>query len=233
MISAFGAVMLAVLLTLSAFAATHVGSKTQAQVSQASQQSLVSGAMNRPRSVHTKKKDEQGSSHKAMQPQKKGIASAAVQSQRAKPYVPPTPVATTPSTPIVTTPAPVSTPQPVVTPAPTQQPVSTPQPVVTPAPTGGNSGSVAAMIDQVFGAYAPAAIRVATCESGLNPNAYNATSIGGSHAAGVFQILYPSTWYTTPQGAAGLSPYNAMANIEAAYSIFVRDGYSWREWSCA
>lgn len=86
------------------------------------------------------------------------------------------------------------------------------------------------MIDQVFGADAPTAVRIATCESGLNPNAYNPTSIGGSHAAGLFQILYPSTWYTTPE--AGLSPYDAMANIQAAHSIFVRDGYSWREWVC-
>jgi hypothetical protein len=231
MISAFGGILLAILLTLSAFAATHIGVKTQAQVSQ---QSLVSGAMLRSRSVHTQKRDGQRSSqHKVTHPQKKGIASGIAQMQQAKPYIPPTPVATTPPTPVVTTPpAPVSTPQPVVTPAPTQQPVSTPQPVVTPAPTGGNSGSVTAMIEQVFGANAPTAIQVATCESGLNPNAYNATSIGGSHAAGIFQILYPSTWYTTPQGAAGLSPYNAMANIEAAYSIFVRDGYSWREWTC-
>jgi hypothetical protein len=89
------------------------------------------------------------------------------------------------------------------------------------------------MIYQVFGTtYGPGAVNVAKCESGLNPNAYNATSIGGSHAAGIFQILYPSTWAGTPQGQAGLSPYDAMANIKAAYSIFVRDGYSWREWSC-
>ena len=67
-------------------------------------------------------------------------------------------------------------------------------------------------------------------ESGLNPGAYNPTSIGGSHAAGVFQILYPSTWAGTPE--AGSSPYNAWANIEAAHAIFVRDGYSWREWTC-
>ena len=87
-------------------------------------------------------------------------------------------------------------------------------------------------IDQVFGAEAPTAVQIATCESGLNPNAYNPASIGGSHAAGLFQILYPSTWYTTPQGQAGLSPYDAMANIQAAHSIFVRDGYSWREWTC-
>ncbi len=108
-------------------------------------------------------------------------------------------------------------------PAPTTQPATAPAPV---AP----SSSVTGMIEQIFGANAPEALNIARCESGLNPGAYNPTSIGGSHAAGVFQILYPSTWMGTPE--AGSSPYNAWANIEAAHAIFVRDGYSWREWVC-
>ena len=90
--------------------------------------------------------------------------------------------------------------------------------------------SVTSMIEQVFGPYAPIALRIAQCESGLNPGAYNPVSIGGSHAAGVFQILYPSTWAGTSEAAA--SPYDAMSNILAAHEIFVRDGYSWREWTC-
>jgi hypothetical protein len=95
-----------------------------------------------------------------------------------------------------------------------------------------NSNGVQAMniIYQVFGAYGDQALHVAECESGLNPNATNVISIGGSHAAGLFQILYPSTWYTTSQ--AGSSPYDAAANTRAAHDIFVRDGYSWREWTC-
>lgn len=107
----------------------------------------------------------------------------------------------------------------------------TPKPV-TPTPVSPPAGgsSVTAMIEQVFGSYAAGALNVARCESGLNPDAYNPTSIGGSHAAGVFQILYPSTWDTTPE--AGSSPYNAMANILAAHDIFVRDGYNWHEWTC-
>ena len=92
------------------------------------------------------------------------------------------------------------------------------------------TGSVANMIYQVFGAYAPQALSIARCESGLNPGAYNPVSIGGSHAAGVFQILYPSTWMGTPQ--AGGSPYNAWTNILAAHAIFVRDGYNFHEWTC-
>lgn len=98
------------------------------------------------------------------------------------------------------------------------------------AATAVNTGSVEAQIRQVFGPHANAAINVARCESGLNPGARNSYSIGGSNAAGVFQILYPSTWYGTSQ--AGASPYNSYANIVAAHEIFVRDGYSWREWQC-
>jgi Transglycosylase-like domain len=107
-------------------------------------------------------------------------------------------------------------------PAATQTPTATP----TPAPAGGGNSSVVSMIDQVFGSYAQEAISVARCESGLNPAAYNA----GSHASGIFQILYPSTWDTTGYGS--YSPFDASANVKAAHVIFVRDGYSWREWTC-
>ncbi len=116
------------------------------------------------------------------------------------------------------------------TPVPTSPPTQT-TPI--PVPTGSSPGqsSVIAMIEQVFGPYAQGALQVAKCESGYNPNAYNPISIGGSHAEGVFQILYPSTWMGTSEAAS--SPYNASANIRAAHEIFVRDGYSWRQWSCA
>ena len=112
-------------------------------------------------------------------------------------------------------------------------PVATNPPVVSTPPTTSSTGqsSVVTIINQVFGPYAPAALRVARCESGLNPGAYNPSSIGGSHAEGIFQILYPSTWMGTSQAAS--SPYNATANILAAHQIFVRDGYNWHEWSCA
>ncbi len=116
------------------------------------------------------------------------------------------------------------------TPVPTSPPIqTTPAPMPTSPPPG--QSSVVAMIEQVFGSYAPGALQVAKCESGYNPDAYNPISIGGSHAEGVFQILYPSTWVGTSEAAS--SPYNASANIQAAHEIFVRDGYSWREWSCA
>lgn len=112
-------------------------------------------------------------------------------------------------------------------------PTPTPKPVVAYAPpAGANPGQQAVINDitAVFGQYASGAINVARCESGFDPNAWNPYAIGGSHAAGVFQILYPSTWSTTSWG--GYSPYSYDANIHAAYQIFSRDGYSWREWSC-
>ncbi|HEX4206683.1 MAG TPA: LysM peptidoglycan-binding domain-containing protein [Ktedonobacteraceae bacterium] len=119
--------------------------------------------------------------------------------------------------------------------APVQQPPVQQPPVQQPpvqqyhqsAPTAAptTSGSIPGMISQVFGANAGSALNVARCESGFNPQATNSAS----GAAGVFQFL-PSTWSTTSQ--AGQSPYNAYANIAAAHEVFVRDGYSWREWSC-
>jgi len=109
-------------------------------------------------------------------------------------------------------------------------PTATPKPKV-PAP-GVNPGQQAIIdkITAVFGGYAPGAINIARCESGFDPNARNVIAIGGSHASGVFQILYPSTWNTTSYKS--YSPYDADANIHAAYEIFRRDGYSWREWAC-
>ncbi|MDQ6660724.1 MAG: hypothetical protein M3Z24_07130 [Chloroflexota bacterium] len=103
-------------------------------------------------------------------------------------------------------------------------------PIQTPVPTPSGGSSIESMISQAFGAYGPAAIHVAQCESGLNPGASGPVSIGGSRAAGLFQILYPSTWNGTSEAAS--SPYNAAANIAAAHELFVRDGYSWREWTC-
>jgi hypothetical protein len=118
------------------------------------------------------------------------------------------------------------------TPTPEPQPAKVyPTQVPTiPYPTSPGQAAVIAMINQVFGSYAPGALNVARCESGFNPLAYNPISIGGNHAEGVFQILYPSTWSGTSEASS--SPYSAMANILAAHQIFVRDGYSWREWSC-
>ncbi len=85
--------------------------------------------------------------------------------------------------------------------------------------------SIESMITRAFGPYTPGALNIARCESGLNPAAYNPYS----GASGLFQII-PGTWAGTSE--ARYSPFNAQANIAAAHEIFVRDGYSWREWAC-
>lgn len=118
---------------------------------------------------------------------------------------------------------------------PTATPTATPtlDPNASDGPGSGyNPGPAAIMaeIKVVFGPYSAGALNVARCESGFDPNAWNKIAILGSHAEGVFQILYPSTWDNTAY--ASYSPYNAWANIHAAHDIFTRDGNTWREWEC-
>ena len=117
-------------------------------------------------------------------------------------------------------------------------PTPTPTPKPTPVPQyygqqqGVNPGqqTIINTIKAVFGPYSAGALNIARCESGYDPNAYNPYAIIGSHAEGVFQILYPSTWSGTSY--ARYSPYDYNANIHAAYEIFHNDGNSWREWEC-
>lgn len=117
-------------------------------------------------------------------------------------------------------------------------PTPTPTPKPTPAPQfygqqpGVNPGQqvIINTINAVFGPYAGGALNIARCESGYDPNAYNSYPVAGSHAEGVFQILYPSTWSGTSY--VRYSPYDYNANIRAAYEIFHNDGNSWREWEC-
>ncbi len=115
---------------------------------------------------------------------------------------------------------------------PTPTPKPTPKPQTYRPPIGANPGQQAIIneIVAVFGSYSQGALNIAKCESGYDPNAWNSYPIMGSHASGVFQILYPSTWNTTSY--SGYSPFNADANIKAAHQIFQRDGNSWREWQC-
>ena len=93
------------------------------------------------------------------------------------------------------------------------------------------SNSVTATIQQTFGIYSAQALAIAKCESGYDPQAYNPTPVYVNgvpeHAQGVFQII-DSTFRRVSSG----NPYNAYDNIQAAYKIFVQDGYSWREWEC-
>ena len=67
------------------------------------------------------------------------------------------------------------------------------------------------------------AFNVAWCESRYHPNSVNSSS----GASGLFQFL-PSTWAFTPQH--GLSPFDPVANANAAAWLYTRDGPS--QWVC-
>jgi soluble lytic murein transglycosylase-like protein len=60
-------------------------------------------------------------------------------------------------------------------------------------------------------------------ESGWDPMARNPRS----RASGLAQFL-PSTWATTPQGQQGLSPFEPLANIDAA--IWLARTRGWTQW---
>jgi hypothetical protein len=87
------------------------------------------------------------------------------------------------------------------------------------------------MISYEFGSYSAAAMKIANCESSMDPAAVNHQAVDGSYATGLFQILYPSTWNTT--SFKNGDPKDAWTNTRAAYEIFHRDGNNWHEWACA
>jgi murein L,D-transpeptidase YcbB/YkuD len=68
------------------------------------------------------------------------------------------------------------------------------------------------------------AISVATCESSLNPNAYNPAP---PYAMGLFQIA-KGTWAEAGIGKG--NPYNPTDNAQAARRLYNRQG--WAPWAC-
>jgi ABC-type Fe3+ transport system permease subunit len=89
--------------------------------------------------------------------------------------------------------------------------------------------SALALAHVVYGVPVAGLSRLAWCESRHDPGARNPTPLGGSHATGLAQILYPSTWSTTPYAA--LSPFDAAASALAAGYIWRRAGGSFVEWA--
>jgi soluble lytic murein transglycosylase-like protein len=87
-------------------------------------------------------------------------------------------------------------------------------------------GYVQDLIRQAFGREGQAAVdwglRVAACESGYNPNAYNPDG-----ASGVFQFM-PATFGATPYGSQNI--FDASANVNAAAWYFQQHGGG--AWSC-
>lgn len=68
------------------------------------------------------------------------------------------------------------------------------------------------------------AVSVATCESSLNPNAYNPAP---PYAMGLFQIA-KGTWAEAGIGKG--NPYNPTDNAQAARRLYNRQG--WAPWAC-
>jgi hypothetical protein len=75
--------------------------------------------------------------------------------------------------------------------------------------------SVEEKIQQVFGKDAKTAIKIAKCESGLNPKAVNKTS----SARGLFQIM--QSWHKIDQKWL----FNEDINIEVAHQLFLEQGF--------
>lgn len=80
------------------------------------------------------------------------------------------------------------------------------------------------IINHVFGTYGAQAVKVATCEFNLDPNAHQPVPNGGM---GLFQII-PSSL----QISGNSNPYDPTANAQAAFLLFALSGYSWAPWSC-
>lgn len=82
-------------------------------------------------------------------------------------------------------------------------------------------------IQHNFGSDAPAAIRVARCESSLNPNAVSPG--GGNH--GLFQInnVHRAS-FERVTGRPWSDRYDAGANAQFAKWLYDQQG--WRPWSC-
>jgi soluble lytic murein transglycosylase-like protein len=87
---------------------------------------------------------------------------------------------------------------------------------------------VGALIDEAAGAWglhAGTMRRIAFCESRFFPGAVNPRS----GASGVYQFL-PSTWRQTPQGRAGASVFDPVANVWGA--MWLMTHYGPGQWAC-
>src|SRR5687767_3995746 len=81
-------------------------------------------------------------------------------------------------------------------------------------------------VSQRYGVDAALLLRIAECESTLNPRV-----TGRDGAAGLFQVVPPTwAWVTERLGMAGASPYDPVANIEVAAWLMANLGP--RQWGC-
>lgn len=118
-------------------------------------------------------------------------------------------------------------PPPPPAPAPTPKPAPKPAPPPPPAPVRvpADKATIAAIIRTAaakWGANPDQLLRVAMCESGLNPNAVNHS---GSGASGLFQFM-PSTF----RAHGGTNIWDPYQQADIAAHMFAQ-GYSY-QWSC-
>ena len=78
-----------------------------------------------------------------------------------------------------------------------------------------------------WGASEPALVAVAQCESGLNPQAYNA---GGGYS-GLFQFLPSTYWAYAPLAGETRSYWSASGSADVAAWMFAHGLAS--QWACA
>jgi len=103
------------------------------------------------------------------------------------------------------------------------------QPItVSPTPTS-EQQQIIDYIRLRFGQYADNALRVATCESGLNPRALNDNTQWGGVGIdrGIFQL---NSVYQRIDNPNFLFDYRS--NIDMAWVIFSNAGYNWHLWTC-
>jgi hypothetical protein len=87
--------------------------------------------------------------------------------------------------------------------------------------------AIAAIIRSVFVETPETAVRVAICESGLNPSIHHLDT-DGTYADGLFQI-HPSYWSAYIHG----SVYDPLVNAQAAHDIWIHNGHTFRGlWEC-
>ena len=99
-------------------------------------------------------------------------------------------------------------------------------PAESPVDSGSTSNDMVQIIYDAAAMYGQSGddmLRVAQCESGLNPSAVNSSS----NASGLFQFL-PSTWATTPYASQDI--FDPVANAEAASWMWSEGRRN--EWVC-
>lgn len=92
-----------------------------------------------------------------------------------------------------------------------------------------NTNPIESEIKRVFGVYWQEALKIANCESHLNPQAINDNRKWGGIGVdrGIFQIndvFHP--------GVPDWCAFSYKCNIEYAHRMFVNDGNTFKRWAC-